>query len=91
MMRLKRIVRFLAGKPGTTLIYELVDGMPRIIDVYVDSDWAKERSTRKSSSSIGVQIGGCAIKNMTKTQGVVALSSGEAELNAAVKGVALPR
>ena len=56
------------------------------IDVYTDSDWAGCRATRKSTSGGLVVLGGGVVKAWSKTQGPVALSSGEAEYYAMVKG-----
>ena len=56
------------------------------MNVYTDSDWAGCRATRKSTSGGVVMIGGGIIKSWSKTQGPVALSSGEAEYYSMVKG-----
>lgn len=56
------------------------------IDVYTDSDWAGCRATRKSTSGGLVMLGGGVLKSLSKTQGPVALSSGEAEYSAMVQG-----
>ena len=56
------------------------------IDVYTDSDWAGCRATRKSTSGGLVLLGGGILKSWSKTQGPVALSSGEAEYYSMVRG-----
>ena len=53
----------------------------------VDSDWAGEKKSRKSCSGGCILLGSHLISHWSKLQGTIALSSGEAELNAAVKGV----
>ena len=59
-----------------------------MLKVYVDSDWAGCKATRKSTSGgIAVWTGGV-VKSWSRTQGTIALSSGEAEFYAALKGVA---
>ena len=59
MRRLKRAVRYLVGAEGVTWEYgEWRDGEEVRVDVYVDSDWAKEAS-RKSTSGGMLAVGGC--------------------------------
>ena len=62
------------------------DHTPTIIDVYVDSDWAGCRRSRKSTSGGVLLFGGVAVKGWSSNQRVIALSSGEAEYYAALKG-----
>ena len=52
---------------------------------YSDSDWAGCVKTRRSTSGGGIQFGGHLIAHWSRTQASVALSSGEAELNAMLK------
>ena len=52
------------------------------------SDWAGDRRSRKSTSGGVASIDGAAIKHWSSTQRSVALSVGEAEYNAIVKGAA---
>ena len=59
---------------------------PESITVNIDSDWAGDRVTRKSTSGGTVRHGGHLLQHWSKLQSTIALSSGEAELNAAVKG-----
>ena len=56
------------------------------LDCYVDSDWAGCRSTRKSTSGTVVQILNSTVSFGSRTQGTIALSSGEAELYAIGQG-----
>ena len=56
------------------------------VNVYVDSDYAGCRVTRKSTSGGCVMIGDHFIRGWTKTQATIALSSGEAELMGMVRG-----
>ena len=55
--------------------------------MFVDSDWAGCKATRKSLSGGCIMLGNHLIAHWSKMQSSVALSSGEAELNAAVKGI----
>eukprot|EP00438_Fugacium_kawagutii_P026486 Skav202797 [mRNA] locus=scaffold326:708101:708889:+ [translate_table: standard] len=50
------------------------------IDCFVDSDWAGCRATRKSTSGTVVQLLNSTVSFGSRTQGTIALSSGEAEL-----------
>ena len=56
--------------------------------MFVDSDWAGDKRTRKSTSGGIVVWHKGLIKSWSRTQGSVALSSGEAEFYAAIKGIA---
>ena len=56
------------------------------ITTSVDSDWAGEGSTRKSTSGGIMQLGGHVVKSWSSTQNVISLSSGESEFYAIVKG-----
>ena len=92
MTKLKHLLRYLQGtkdyvcrlRPSHTLsgydnTFEL--------DVYVDSDWAGCRTTRKSTSGTTCCLLGCSITSTSKTQQTIALSSGEAELYAIGSGL----
>ena len=58
------------------------------LDIYTDSDWAGCRRSRKSSSGGAIMRGTHCLKTWSKTQALIAKSSGEAELYAVVKGAA---
>jgi hypothetical protein len=62
-------------------------GRKEELEVYTDSDWAGCRKTRRSTSGGVVMVGRHVVKTWSRTQKVVALSSGEAEMIAAVKGL----
>ena len=88
MMKLKRVARYLASAAEGTLEFGAERGPYGLLRVYVDSDWAGCKTTRKSTSGgMAVWCGGL-VKSWSRTQGSIALSSGEAEFYAAVKGVA---
>ena len=59
-----------------------------MLEVFVDSDWAGCATTRKSTNGGAVVWNGACLKTWSTTQTVIALSSGEAEYYAAVKGCA---
>ena len=57
------------------------------LNIMVDSDWAGEITSRRSTSGGVIMHGVHLISHWSKMQSTIALSSGEAELNAGVKGV----
>ena len=82
---LKRIGRHLKGRRRCVQKYAF-DEKPEDIIVYSDSDWAGCKMTRKSTSGGVVVWGNHTLKSWSTVQNVVALSSGEAELYALLKG-----
>ena len=50
-----------------------------VVTVYADADWAKDRESRKSTSCGLVMIGEFLVVGFSRTQGPIALSSGESE------------
>ena len=86
-LKLKRIGRYLIGRPRLVLRI-LWASVPRHLLVYVDSDFAGCATTRKSTSGGAVMWGDVCLKSWAKTQPTIALSSGEAELAAVVRGAA---
>ena len=56
--------------------------------VYVDSDWAGCTTTRKSTSGCSITVFHTTIFACSRTQSIIALSSGEAELYTIGLGVA---
>ena len=60
--------------------------MPQRLTVFTDSDWAGCRRTRRSTSGGALMNGTHLLRHWSRTQAGVALSSGEAELIAVVKG-----
>ena len=84
----KRCVRYLKRHPRGALV------VPRDrpenemeLETYTDSDWAGDIDTRRSTSGGVVLFRGAVLAHWSKVQSNIALSSGEAELNAAVKGL----
>jgi hypothetical protein len=84
-MIVKRIIRYLKGKPRVAIRYKFQEESEGIV-VYTDSDWAGDIETRKSTSGGVVCRGSHTISWWCKLQSNIALSSCEAELNAALKG-----
>ena len=56
-----------------------------MIEGYSDSDWAGDPRSRRSTSGGGIRLGSNLITHWSRTQSCIALSSGEAELNAMLK------
>ena len=87
--RLKRLARYLQCTPELVIkFFDVGDEDLKFLDVYADSDWAGDKRSRKSTSGGMIIWGGGLIKSWSKSQSVVATSSGEAELYALSKGVA---
>ena len=84
---LKRVGRYLVGKPRMVQMFAWQD-FPGVVDGFCDSEWAGDREDRTSTSGGVLQIGMHTLKTWSSTQQILALSSGEAELYAMVKGCA---
>ncbi len=91
--KLKHLGRYLVGTLNlmfvlrpTTMLGELPSII--VIYVYVDSDWAGCERTRKSTTGICLMVLGACLHCLSKTQSILALSSGEAELYAIGSGIA---
>jgi hypothetical protein len=85
-VRLKRTVRYLKSHPTCRLEYKWQEA-PTCITVLTDSDWAGDVQTRRSTSGVLVLMGKHPLHFSSKMQKTIALSSGEAELNAQVSGL----
>ena len=86
---LKRIGRYLKGRPRLVWRYDWQTPQDTI-DVTSDANLAGCRRSRKSTSGGTVQIGTHLLKTYSKTQAVVAKSSGESELYAVVRASTEP-
>ena len=84
LRRLRRIGRYLIDKPRLIFEYKY-QGECWELDGYSDSDWAGCRRTAKSTSGGAIMRGAHCLKTWSSTQKNITLSSGEAELVAAVK------
>lgn len=85
--RLKRLGRYLVGSPRLQQWFEWQQAQKRVT-TYTDAGWAGCKETRKSTTGGVVTIGTHTVKSWSKTQSLVALSSGESELYAALKASA---
>ena len=82
---LKRIGRYLQGVPRMAQMFEWQE-WPTEVSGLVDSDWAGCKTSGKSTSGGVLMLGKHTVKSWSSTQATIALSSGEAELYALVKG-----
>ena len=82
---LKRLGRYLLGSPRVVLNFPY-QSVYKHVDVWTDSDWAGDRMERKSISGGVIRLGSHSVKLWSSTQKSIALSSGEAEYYALVKG-----
>ncbi len=85
-VKVKRALRYLQGHPICRLQYHFQDE-PKTLTTMTDSDWAGDVSTRRSTSGVMVVHGSHLVHFSSRLQKTVALSSGEAELNALVTGL----
>ena len=83
--KLKRLGRYLVDKSRVRMLYEYQSKIDNI-EIYTDTDYAGCLKTRKSTSGGVVMFGKHVIKTWSLTQGVISLSSGEAEYYGLVKG-----
>ena len=88
--RLKRTVRYLVGVPRLVHVYKWGTGIEDddAFDVFVDTDFAGCKETRRSTSGGVILLDGRLVKQWSKTQSTLALSSGEAELHGIAAGIA---
>ena len=82
---LKRAARYLVGKPKAALRFGRQKHVDKIT-VFLDSDFAVESVSRKSTTGLVAQIGNHTVKSGSTLQSLTALSVGEAEFYAVVKG-----
>ena len=85
-LMVKKVARYLIFHPVCRLTFPWQND-PKAITVMTDSDWAGCRRTRRSTSGTAIFLGKHLLSFSSKIQKSVALSSGEAELNAQVLGI----
>ena len=86
--RLKRAARYLQTHGRWVQEYRRQEPMS-LIDTFTDSDWASDKTDRKSVSCVVTLIGEHCIRCQTATQSAPGLSSGEAEYLGNVKGASI--
>ena len=84
--RLKRVVRYLHGRPDYMQRYPVQEETNTVV-LTTDADWATCRESRRSNSGRTLQLGNHLIAALSRVQPRIALSSGEAELYAGMRGV----
>ena len=84
--QLKKTLRFLIGRRRVMWRYPWQEEAG-CVRVFIDSDWAGDRETRKSTSGGAILIGSHCLRTWSTTQGAIALSSAEAEFYAMTEGV----
>ena len=87
MLKLRRVVKYLNKYPDYELVYDY-QPVQEELQVFVDSDWAGELPTRKSTTSTLEQHGAHEIDHYAGSQQTLSLSSGEAEFYAIGSGAA---
>ena len=75
------------GVPSVAWCYPNQDD-PKVLKVYADSDWAGDLESRRSTTAVLELLGSHPIDCCSVTQGAIALSSGEAELETMSRGAA---
>ena len=78
LQKLTRVDRYLKAQPRLKIRFEFQDATKHI-DIFTDSDWGGCHRTRKSTNGVCAMRGTRSIKTWSSTQGIIALSSGEAE------------
>ena len=86
---LRHLVQYLLGctEFGLMMHYRSdFDGSDFLLKTYTDSDWASNKGTRKSVSACCLMMNNCLLSSGSRNQGLIALSSAEAETYAATSG-----
>ena len=86
-MQLKRFGRYFKGRPRMCQVFEW-QKVPQAIRTFSDADRAGCKQIRKSTIGGCVMLGKHTIKSWSRTQSLVAFSSGESELYATLKAAA---
>ena len=86
---LRHLVQYLLGctEYGLMMHYRSdFDGSDFLLKTFTDSDWASNKGTRKSVSACCLMMNNCLLSSGSRNQGLIALSSAEAETYAATSG-----
>ena len=82
---LKRLIRYLIKYPNFAQVFK-EQRMPEKLVIQVDSDHAGDAITRKSTTGMIAYFGQHVLKHASNVQSTIALSTGESEYYALVKG-----
>ena len=85
LVELKRVARYLLKFPRAVLIFEEQE-LPKELNGWVDSDFAGDLVSRRSSSGLVLLFGRHCLKTSSSVQEPIGLSSGESAFYACVKG-----
>ena len=85
LRRLRRIGAYLKNNKRLVWKFDMQSEIDTL-DIFTDSDWAGCRRSRKSTSGGAIMRGTHCLKTWSKTQALIAKSSGEVELYAVVRG-----
>ena len=92
MRQLKRFLRYVKGTEDMSIVFEMRDSNDRgeqsvkRLEVYTDSDWASDQTTRKSTSGSVIMAEGMRLHAQSQGQASVASCSCEAEVMVASEG-----
>ena len=85
---LEHLVQYLLGctEYGLMMHYRSDFGSDFLLETNTDLDWASNEGTRKSVSACCLMMNNCLLNSGSRNQGLIALSSAEAETYAATSG-----
>ena len=86
MIQLKRVARYLKGVPTKAQQYPAQEKSKAHLEVHVDSDWAGDTGTRRSTTGVIVRRGQHLLRHSSTVRSVIGLSSAESEYYALTKG-----
>ena len=86
MIQLKRVARYLKGVPRKAQQYPAQEKSKAHLEVHVDSDWAGDTVTRRSTTGVIVRRGQHLLRHSSTVQNVIGLSSAESEYYAVTMG-----
>ena len=84
--RLQRVARYLHGHPDYMQWYPFQEKTNTVV-LSTDADWTTCKESRRSNSGGTLQLGDHLIVAWSRVQPRIALSSGEAELHAGMRGI----
>ncbi|CAK0892249.1 unnamed protein product, partial [Prorocentrum cordatum] len=86
MVQLKRLARYLNGVPRRALQYAALDPIGADVIAHVDSDWAGDPVSRRSTTGVILRRGKHLLRHSSTVHNVIGLSSAESEYYALTKG-----